>query len=404
MRPLPLGTDGIRGRAGRWPVTAAVARQIGAAAAGRGRVLCVTDTRPSSASLAGALLYGVSAHGGEAQRGGVAPTAAAQSWVADGRADLAVVVTASHNPARDNGFKLIGPGGRKLDDASAAALLAARGTPERGRSVDVTDAVATHYLDLFRSRVDLPRRPILVDLARGAWSAWGQRAIGPDRLLDAGPGLINDGVGSEHTQRLRAARSGAAIGIAVDGDGDRVVLVDEAGDVVPGDALIGLLASRSGAASLVVTVLSSRALEASLPGVTVRRVAVGDRQVRAEMDATGAPLGGEESGHVLRADLAGGDGLLVGLWAVSLLGDDALRDAVRPFRPWPRAAGRVAAQRRPPLAEVAGAVAEADAVGRALVRWSGTEPVLRWMVEGPDAAAVGAAGEQLSKELAAWLG
>jgi phosphoglucosamine mutase len=271
--------------------------------------------------------------------------------------------------------------------------------------VDVAAALERVHLGALRARVSLPRRPWLLDTARGSWAPWAQRLVPGDARFDAGPGQINDGVGSEHPAALAAAvraRPGC-VGVALDGDGDRVVLVDETGRVVPGDALIGLLAARSGAHRLVVTTMSSRALEAALPGVEVHRVDVGDRNVRARMDATGAPLGGEESGHVLRADFPGGDGLLMGLWALQLLGRDPLCEAVRPFLPWPRRAGRIAATTRKDIADVAAFVAQAEAAGGALVRWSGTEPVLRWMVEGPDEAALEGVASTLERELCAWV-
>ncbi len=408
---LSFGTDGVRGKAGEWPVTDPGARQIGSLAANLGpRVLVICDTRPSSTSLAESVLKGAMTAGAVAQQGGVAPTSAAQVWLSENRADVAVVVTASHNPAQDNGFKLLVTGGRKMDDAAAARFADALPQVRTGgRQEVVADALRHAWFQRFDSLFRPLDLPVVVDLANGAWSAW--RADLQDRmpkatLIGGGEGIVNDGVGSEFPQALCAAvRARAAVGgVAVDGDGDRCVVVDAQGNVVPGDALIGFLAMKSRATQLVVTIQSSGSLDVALPGCDVVRVAVGDRHVRAEMDARGATLGGEESGHMLFSDFPGGDGIVTGIRAFGALGPESLATAVAPFLPWPRCAGKALATRIRPLDEVASAIAAANEGGnRVLVRWSGTEAALRWMVEGRDSDAVTSASETLVLALKTWL-
>jgi phosphoglucosamine mutase len=410
-----FGTDGIRGEAGRSPIDAAGARAVGAAAAawarslGHGRVLVVRDTRPSGAELAAAVLLGVTQGGGVALDGGVQTTSAAQAALGTALADVGVVVTASHNPAGDNGFKVLGPGGRKPGDEETARLEAglvdptgAAGRPAARVDREVQSAYGAVFKRALGGQGALRGRRVVVDLANGA--AVASRAV-VERLLDglevvwlhAGDGVINDGVGSEHPERLAAAvvAGGFDAGIAVDGDGDRCLLIDEAGAVVPGDALLGLLARGLGARQLVVTVMSSTSLEATLEGVEILRTGVGDRHVAEAMRRSGAPLGGEESGHVLFADaMAGGDGLLTGLRALSCAwaAHPSLSAAAAPLRPFPRRLTKVRSASRADVTDaVADVVAAATArlgAGRVFIRWSGTEPVLRVLVEGPDAAVV----------------
>lgn len=425
---MKFGTDGIRGRAGVAPIDAHGARAVGSAAArwawqvGRGRVLVGRDTRPSGEELAIEVGQGVVRAGGAAWWAGVVPTAALQAALGAELADVGVMVTASHNPAEDNGFKVLGPGGRKPDDAETAHLEALLGEPGSGCGGSVGDAAAATweaYGALWgRALGDtalLRGRRVVVDLAHGAavgTRTWIERLVpGVEwAWLGAGDGVINDGCGSEHPQRLAdAVRAGGFdAGLAVDGDADRCLLVDERGEVVPGDALLGVLAV--GQPRLVVTVMSSTALEAALPGVEIVRTGVGDRLVAEAMRACGAPLGGEESGHVLFADaLPGGDGLLTGLRALRAAWGraDRLSAALAPFLPFPRRLTKVRAPRREIGEEVAPVVAEAEArlgPGRVFIRWSGTEPVLRVLVEGPEAGVVAEESERVTRACARVLG
>lgn len=407
-----FGTDGVRGVAGEAPIDASGARRIGAAAArwskqvGDGRVLIGRDTRPTGAELSSAVAQGVVAAGGVALDAGVVPTPALQAAVGP---SVGVMVTASHNPARDNGFKVLGPGGRKPGDDEAAHLEALMAEPPAGCGGPVHGIdLGTAWAQGLASLGGLAGRSVAVDLAGGAASAWREQigtALGASKVVwvDRPEATINDGVGSEHPAALAEAvrQHGLDAGIAVDGDGDRALLVDERGEVVPGDALLGLLAAQARAEVLVVTVMSSTALEAALPAVRVVRTPVGDRHVAAALVAEGAPVGGEESGHVIFADgPPGGDGLRTAILALQAAWarEATLSAAWAPFRPWPRRLTKVRSASRGPLDAVAAVVraAEADLVGgRVFLRWSGTEPVLRVLVEGPEADAV----DRWSREL-----
>ncbi|MEM6926051.1 MAG: phosphoglucosamine mutase [Myxococcota bacterium] len=411
MKPISFGTDGIRGRAGSHPVTNAVAVRVGRAAnklaqaVGGSRVVVGYDTRPSSEGLARAAGAGITSSGGSWLDAGVVPTSAVGLAIADGLADVGVMVTASHNPASDNGFKILGEGGRKLDDAASRAVEAwiAEAPPEVDGGPP-TENVGRAVLDGWRRTVrgGMPPaerfagRRIAFDFANGASATaatWLLEDWPPEVHVVRGPGEINEGCGSEHPERLQRAvvEHGCDGGIALDGDGDRCRVVDERGELVPGDAVLWWLARAMQVSGLVVTVMSNGALEPSLPGVRVVRTPVGDRHVRDQMDALSIPLGGEESGHILFGDVAAGDGLLAGLRTLGTAwGEHAtLSAAFEGFEPLPRAAGKVQVGERPPLAEVAALqeVREASAAqlgphGRVFLRYSGTEPVLRLLVEG----------------------
>ncbi len=434
---MRFGTDGVRGEAGVAPIDAAGARRVGGAAARwafdagdaarPARVAVAYDTRPSGGPLADAVLQGVVRAGATAVHLGVLPTPALQAAVCAGLADVGVMVTASHNPASDNGFKVVGPGGRKPDDVQTERLEAWMDAPTTGcggPSVEGrAEALEAYAAAVARALPDagaLRGRRLVVDLAHGAATAtraiWEARLLGVEVLwMSTGEGTINEGVGSEHPYALAAAvvAMGADAGLAVDGDGDRALLVDAAGERVAGDALLGLLASSRGARTLVVTVMSSYALEAALPAVHVIRTAVGDRHVAEALRASDAAVGGEESGHVLLAGgPPGGDGLLVGFAALEAAFARAasLDVAVMPFAVWPRRLTKVrAAARRdvladPALAEVCASWTARLAGGRTFIRWSGTEPVLRVLVEGPDDAVVAQASEAVTLACATALG
>lgn len=407
---IRFGTDGVRGQAGAKPITYEGAVRVGRAALhlarelGGKRVVVGRDPRPSGPTLEDGVIAGVTGNGGEAILAGIVPTAAIAFAVDGGLADVGVQITASHNPAPDNGFKVVGARGRKLDDDGIAAFEAWLAEPieettATGRLRDQHKAVLQAWVDAAEgalpNRDALAGRAIAVDLAHGAATScldWLRTVPAAWFPMGTGEGTINRDVGSEHPKALidlvRAQRCTA--GIAVDGDGDRCLLIDETGARVPGDALTWLLATRMGAKHLVVTEMSNGALEGLLPGVTVHRVAVGDRNLREAMDARGWPLGAEESGHVLFHDLAGGDGLITGLTALCLLQEgETLSSALAPFVPIPRRTTKVRVGRRPPLEDVPALREAVDRAelrlgpdGRVFLRYSGTEPVLRILVEG----------------------
>lgn len=410
---IRFGTDGIRGTAGHFPVTAETALAVGRAAArlalehGGSRVLVARDTRPSGTMLSAAVCAGVAAAGGKALVAEVLPTSGLMANLADDAADAGVMITASHNPARDNGFKVLGSGGHKLSDTDSARFEGwLADSPEVSDPGDIVhmplaarrsyhralDAVAPDCTALTGIR-------IAVDLAHGAahtTARWlRERYPGVTWCFRGdGDGTINEGVGSEHPAGVAALviEQGCHAGFAVDGDADRCVLVDERGVVVPGDTLTWLLATRMDVRSLAITVMSSAALEAALPDVLVERTPVGDRHLARAMQQQGIPLGAEESGHVLFADgLPGGDGVLTGLRALALagLGERPLSETLGAFTPFPRRQTKVVVSARPPLDEVEPLVEAARAGesrlghgGRVFLRYSGTEPVLRVLVEG----------------------
>ncbi len=401
------------------PIDVETARRLGEwAGAEVGRVLVVRDTRASGPDLAEALIDGVRRTGGLAIDGGVAPTSAAAIGIDSGLADGAWVATASHNQASDNGFKWLGARGRKPSDEAAAAIVA--GVMEarpvaavRGLRVDVSAALAARWAEVVDTVSGAVEGVVALDLANGAASATigALQARRPELrvLVGDGSGEINSGVGSEYPAALarQMALGGFLGGIAVDGDADRCVLLDEGGRVVPGDALLGWLAASRSASGLAVTVMSSLRLEAALQGVHVVRTSVGDRHVRSAMDAKNLPLGGEESGHVLFAEVAGGDGLLAGLAALSAARGRRLSDVVAPYAPWPRRSGKVASAERRPLDDLSPILAAWDrrlSGGRVFVRWSGTEPILRWLVEGPEASAVDTVAADVADRLVGWVG
>lgn len=423
MKPVAFGTDGIRGPAGVHPITAEVGVAVGRAACrlavalGGSRVVIARDTRPSGPELAAAVAAGVGQAGGTSLDAGVVPTSAVSLAVHAGEADVGVMVTASHNPEADNGFKILGAQGRKLDEAAVAAVeawIAAGGAEVDGASHhDVSAGIS----DLWRRAVQhavpdlsaLADRRIAVDLANGAgraalpWlSSWlpGVVPVGTD-------GPINGGCGSEHLEALSAlvVERGLDAGIALDGDGDRVRIVDERGVPVDGDAVIWLLARHRGASAIAATVMSGGALDKELPGVRVVRTAVGDRHVREAMDRESLALGGERSGHLLFDDVPAGDGLIAGLRALvaAWSGHEQLSAAFAAFVPLPSQLGKVEVRQRPdldtiePLNAIRAAAAERlGPHGRVFLRYSGTEPVLRILVEGDDAAVVSSVAESVA--------
>jgi len=432
MSCLYFGTDGIRGPYGGPVVNEAFAARLGAAAGRWLRRRAIPgsspaipmgrDTRASGESLERAFAAGLASEGWQAVLHGILPTPALSRAVAQSGSALGVVVTASHNPAGDNGIKLFGPGGRKLSEAQEAeieALLAeevpAAGVPgpaagTLGRALEDYVAAASRVLP----PGSLAGWRIVVDTANGAACATTPavlRGLGAE-VIGIGDGPdgtnINAGVGSEHPGRMAAAvkASGARLGVAHDGDGDRCVLSDENGDVLDGDEILTILAihalgaGRLAARTLVVTVHSNGGVDAAIvaAGGRVARSPVGDRHVAERMVAEGATLGGESSGHVICSELCPtGDGLVAALKIAEVMirTGRPLSELRRALRKFPQASSAVAVAVKRPLGSLPALGAAIRAVeagmgagGRVLVRYSGTEPKLRLLVEGPDAEAV----------------
>ena len=421
-----FGTDGVRGEAGTF-LTAELATALGRAATAsleveRPQVLIVRDTRESGPMLEAALAAGIAAAGGDALLGGVLPTPAAAILVKRLGLDLAAVVSASHNPYRDNGIKFFSAHGTKLDDEAEARIEALldgeTAGAEPGRVRELNGGLED-YLRALESAfpLGLSGRRVMLDCANGATHraapAIFERLGAEVEAIAAEPDgrNINDGCGSTHIGNLaeRVAASGAEIGFAFDGDGDRVLAVDAAGRPHDGDELIALaalgMASRGElGVGVAVTVMSNfgfhRAMEEA--GVDVAVTRVGDRYVLDEMRRSGRGLGGEQSGHIIASGYAlTGDGIAAALMTMRELGSRDLAEAI-PMRKLPQTLVNVEVADRE---AVAGATAVWEAVeregdglegrGRVLLRPSGTEPLVRVMVEAPTAAEADAVCERL---------
>jgi phosphoglucosamine mutase len=423
-----FGTDGIRGTANTTPMTAEIALKLGQAAGllftkgeHRHRVIIGKDTRLSGYMLEPALTAGFISAGMNVTLAGPLPTPAIAMLTRSLRADLGVVISASHNPYEDNGIKLFGPDGAKLSDGTEAEIeaLMAEDLSERlappaglGRAARLVDA-AGRYVEA--AKFSLPRGlrldglRIVLDCAHGA-----AYRVAPAALFELGAEVIPLGVSPDGFNINREAGStapkalceavlehGADIGIALDGDADRVIIADERGEIIDGDQILGLIArdmAQAGAlrgGGIVATVMSNMGLERFLVGLglTLIRTKVGDRYVAEAMRAEGFNLGGEQSGHVILSDFATtGDGLVAALQVLSVLIRSGQRasEACRVFNPLPQLLRNVRYRGASPLnlphiqAAIEGASARLGGNGRVLIRASGTEPLIRVMAEGED--------------------
>ncbi len=445
-----FGTDGVRGRAGHF-LTAELALALGRAATARlprtpemrPGVLIVRDTRESGEMLEAAVAAGITAAGGDALLAGVLPTPAAPMLVLRHGLSMAAVISASHNPYEDNGIKLFGADGFKLDDATEHAIEATLADPaltaadpaqrlEIGR-VHRLHGALEDYLRELHSRfaaLDLSGRRLLLDCAHGAtYEAAPEifRRLGAqvDVLAAAPDGRnINDGCGSTHVDGLarRVTDGGYELGFAFDGDGDRVLAADGDGVVVDGDELLATAAvhlhatGRLPGGGVAVTVMTNYGFHTAMAqaGVQVATTAVGDRYVLDELRRRGWALGGEQSGHLLELGFGpSGDGIAGALLTLEALGDRDLRErgamAKLPQRlENVRAADRaalLAAMAAPALTESIRRESEVLARrGRVLVRASGTEPLIRVMVEAPSQDETDTVCERLGAQVRAVLG
>jgi phosphoglucosamine mutase len=398
-------------------LTAELAVRLGRAAAlgtesERPQVLIVRDTRESGPMLEAALAAGVAAGGGHALLGGVLPTPAASILVRRLGLDLAAVVSASHNPYPDNGIKFFSAAGTKLADDAEAAIEARLddGTPGAIGRVTPLEGALDDYLRELRTafRLDLAGLRVALDCANGATyraapAIFGKLGAEVEAVSVEPDGRnINHGCGSTHPQRLVEAvsASGADIGFAYDGDGDRVMAVDSEGRIHDGDELIALAAAHLGergelAGGVAVTVMTNHGFHQTMEaaGIEVAQTPVGDRYVLAELQEREWSLGGEQSGHIIWTDFAPtGDGIAASLLTLAALGGRSLSEVV-PFERLPQRLENVEIAERGAVedaTELWSAVDEEneklEGRGRVLVRPSGTEPVLRVMVEAPDEA------------------
>ena len=422
-----FGTDGVRGVANR-DLTAELALALGSAAArrlgsagGHARRVAVVgrDPRASGEMLEAAVIAGLTSEGVDALRVGILPTPAVAYLTSAYDADFGVMISASHNPMPDNGIKIFGPGGHKLDDATEDRIeeLVNQGPVERptgagiGRVVDAEDALDRYLRHAGKAVITrLDGLTVVVDCANGAASAAAPsayRAAGANVIaINAQPdGLnINERCGSTHMEALRSAvvSYGADLGLAHDGDADRCLAVDAEGRVIDGDAIMVILAlamQESGELSsntLVTTVMSNLGLHLAMraAGVEVRTTSVGDRYVLEELRAGGYTLGGEQSGHIVMPTLGTtGDGIVTGLRVMSRMAQTrtGLAALAAPMQTLPQVLINVEVADKATVANapsVRTAVAEAEAAlgdtGRILLRPSGTEQVVRVMVEAAD--------------------
>lgn len=429
-----FGTDGVRGAYGSEVMDESFAWRLGAAAAWFARergavandvVYLGRDTRGSGASLEAALAGGIASAGLKPVSLGVVPTPAVSLALRTAPAALGVVITASHNPAEDNGIKFFAANGIKLTDADEARieeLLPASGGAPAGALTryDAESLYVRRAVELLPPAA-LRGWKIVLDTANGAACTTSRvvlEQLGAELVLlgNSPDGAnINLGVGSQYPEQLCAAvtRHGARLGIAHDGDADRCILCDERGAVLDGDEILTMLAlhalerGRLAQRELVITVQSNLGVDAAVgaAGGRVARTPVGDRYVIERMLADGAQLGGESSGHVICAEVSPtGDGLVAALKVIEVMRATGrplseLRGALKKF---PQVTAALKVRAKLPLetltrlpAEIAAIEAELGAQGRVLVRYSGTESKLRLLVEGPTEAVVRGAMDRL---------
>ena len=427
-----FGTDGIRGTANSFPMTVDVALRLGQAAglyfrrgAHRHSVVLGKDTRLSGYMIESALVSGFLSAGMDVILVGPLPTPAIAMLTRSLRADLGVMISASHNPFGDNGIKLFGPDGFKLSDEVEAEIeslmgqdLTAQMAPpeEVGRASRLNDA-AGRYIEA--AKASFPRGSrleglrIVLDCANGA-----AYRVAPTALWELGAEVIKIGCepngvninakcGSTCPEPLREAviAQKAHLGIALDGDADRLIIVDEKGQIVDGDQILGLIVlflhknERLGSNDAVATVMSNLGLEKKLAehGITLHRTAVGDRYVVERMRERGIKLGGEQSGHMILSDFATtGDGLIAALQVLAVLVEEGrpASEILRVFEPYPQLLRNVRYQGGDPLQTESLAEARRSAEarlgnkGRLVLRKSGTEPLIRVMAEAEDPALV----------------
>jgi phosphoglucosamine mutase len=436
-----FGTDGIRGEANRHPMTAEVALRVGMAAGKlfmsrddrRHLVVIGKDTRLSGYMIEPALVAGFTSVGMDVRLFGPLPTPGVAMMTRSLRADLGVMISASHNAFSDNGIKLFGPDGYKLSDEQELAIEARMdeglqqnlcGADALGRVQRIDDSQA-RYIEIakatFPRRLNLSGMRIVIDCANGA-----AYKVAPEALYELGAEVIRIGVapngfninqecGSTHPAAMQKAvkEYRADIGIALDGDADRLVICDEKGQVVDGDQIMALIAAewakrqqlRGG--GVVATVMSNLGLERFLAAkkLKLERTQVGDRYVMARMREAGFNLGGEQSGHLILSDFSTtGDGLLAALQVLAVLkeSDKPMSALARQFEPVPQRLENVRFAGGKPLEDeavkqiVADAEQRLNGSGRLVIRPSGTEPLIRIMAEGDDERLV----NQLVKEIA----
>lgn len=434
-----FGTDGIRGRANSWPMTAEVALRLGVATGmrfrsirARTRVVIGKDTRLSGYMIEPALTAGFVSAGCDVILVGPIPTPAIAMLTRSMRCDLGVMISASHNPFADNGVKLFGPDGYKLSDEVQDEIEALMdGPPDIGLAASEKlgrarrlDTARDRYVEAIKGTLPRGLRldglKVAIDCANGA-----AYSVAPTILWELGADVtaigvepdgfnINRDCGSTAPDALARAvvEKGCDIGFALDGDADRVIVVDEAGRQVDGDQIMALIATswakrnRLVGGGIVATVMSNMGLERYLEasGLHLVRTQVGDRYVGERMRADGYNVGGEQSGHMIFSDYATtGDGLVAALQVLAVMVDDGIsaKAATNRFEPWPQLLRNVRYAGQSPqtdpevMAVIAAETARLDGHGRVLIRPSGTETLIRVMAEADDAVLVESAVDRI---------
>jgi phosphoglucosamine mutase len=444
-----FGTDGIRGTANRHPVTPETAFRLGRAAGhllrgetARPRFVIGRDTRLSGPMLESALVAGLNSTGADALLAGVVPTPAVACLVTELGAEGGVVISASHNPAPDNGLKLFGGDGYKLPDEVEERLEQLILTPEIDTirpdgaaigSVSTIPDAGERYGRIAKASVpgmSLHGLRIAVDCANGAsfrTTPAVLRELGADLVLfyaDPDGMNINKDCGSTHPEEIArlVKETGAHLGLSHDGDADRLVLCDEQGEIVDGDEILAITALDAlkrgtlAGKTLVATVMSNFGLDDCLAteGGRVLRTAVGDRYVVEAMRAGNFSIGGEQSGHLIFRDHGTtGDGLLAALQVLRVITESGkpLSELRRVLKKYPQAQRNLRVKEKPPLDSLPGVthlVAATEAAlagkGRVLLRYSGTEPKVRLLIEGPDEAVINAAADAIASALIVAIG
>jgi phosphoglucosamine mutase len=445
MAPRLFGTDGVRGVAGAWPLDPPTVARLGAAivralhAARPVRIIVGRDTRESGEWIERELARGASSQGAHITTAGVIPTPGVAYLAGAFDFDLGVVLSASHNPFSDNGIKVFSGRGEKFGEAQerAVEVIMADGSWQIGRapeaaldSGDYIDQYLGHVRTLLPSAGALRGARLALDLANGATTATARRlfeSVGFEvvALGDAPDGRnINLGCGSTHPARLAAlvVTNACRLGVAFDGDGDRAIFIDHRGHVVDGDAVLlvlgvdyqrrGLLTGHT----VVATVMSNLGLELALDkhGIRLVRTPVGDKYVMDEMRRNGYALGGEQSGHVILAEhLSTGDGMATALAVLRVMEASGreLAELAAELVTYPQTLVNVRVREKRPVDEVPEIAAAMrrvetalDRRGRLLVRYSGTEPLLRIMIEGEDQASVQAWAEEIAEAVRGTIG
>lgn len=439
-----FGTDGIRGTANGFPMTAEIAQRLGVAAGHyfnrgdhRHRVVIAKDTRLSGYMIETALTSGFLSAGVDVLLVGPMPTPAVAFLAKAMRADLGVMISASHNPYKDNGLKLFGPDGYKLSDETELKIEALMdkdtvsmlSEPEKiGRAKRLDDAPG-RYIEFVKStfpkHLRLDGLKIVIDCANGAGYQ-----VGPIILYELGAEVvpmavqpngtnINKECGSTHPQALAAqvVMEHADLGIALDGDADRLVIVDELGNVIDGDQLMAMVAARAAKSGelkgngIAATLMSNLGLEQFLTSqkLKLHRTKVGDRYVMEAMREHGLNIGGEPSGHIILGDYATtGDALVAALQVLAALLEDGrpASQAAKMFEPVPQVLKNVSFKGKSPLeredvkASIAAIEKKLGSSGRIIVRPSGTEPLLRIMIEGTEKTMITTMADELANLIA----